>query len=103
MSQSLEDLINIEHVDHCYDEALDVVAKLRENVDSTLQRLLAFKESWTCQEVLANRLEQWMSFAERELDSIQNHANGHMRQFWVGSKLVKVNALFFVEQFEVYI
>lgn len=83
ISQSLQDLINVEDPDDRYAEALDVIVKLQETVEFSLRRLLAFKENWSTQELLVDRLEHWMAIAERGLANINDPSGGHMRQFWV--------------------
>lgn len=83
LARKLQNLINIEDPDDRYGEALDAIIRLQENVDLSLRRLLAFRESWSNQEMLVNRLENWMSRAERELATVNDPTGGHMRQFWV--------------------
>lgn len=83
-ARNLQNLVNIEDPDDCYGEALEAIVRLQENVDFPLRLLLAFRESWSNQEMLVNRLENWMSRAERELATVNDPAGGHMRQFWVG-------------------
>ena len=83
IARGLQDLINIENPDTRYERALDTIIKLQENVDFSLRRLLAFRESWSNQEMIVNRLENWMSRAERELAGIDDPMGRHMRQFWV--------------------
>ena len=83
IAQSLQELINVEDPEDRYGEALDVIVKLQENVESSLRRLMAFRESWSTQELLVDRLEHWMSGAEKGLANIQDPSGGHMRQFWV--------------------
>lgn len=83
LARGLQDLINVEDPDDKYGEAFDVIVKLQENVNFSLRRLLAFRENWNNQEMLVNRLENWMSRAERELATVNDPTGGHMRQFWV--------------------
>lgn len=89
-------MINVEDPDDRYTEALDVIIKLQENVESSLRRLLAFKESWSTQELLLDRLENWMSIAERGLATIHDPSGGNMRQFWVLNSflMLKINISF---------
>lgn len=77
--------MEIEDPEGRYGEALDVIIKLQDEVDSSLRRLLAFKERWTTQEALIMRLENWMNTAERDLAYIHDPSGGNMRQFWVRS------------------
>lgn len=83
LARSLQNLVNIEDPDERYGEAFDRIIKLQENVEFSLRRLLAFRESWNNQEMLVNRLENWMTRAERELALVNDPTGGHMRQFWV--------------------
>lgn len=81
--QNLEELINIDNSDDGYEEALDVIAQLREKVDTSLKRLLAFGDNWRAQEQLVDKLEIWMNGAEKKIQALQDPAVGHTRQFWV--------------------
>lgn len=89
MARGLQELINIEDPEDRYGEALEVIVKLQDDVESSLRRLLAFRDSWYTQENLVNRLEKWMSTAERELASVQDQPDGHMRQFWVSTEFFR--------------
>lgn len=83
MACSLRDLINIENPEDQYGEILDVIVKLQDNIESSLRRLLTFRESWNDQETLMNRVEQWMTMAEKELATLHDPSGSSMRQFWV--------------------
>lgn len=87
VARSLEELVNIEDPEDRYGEALDVIVKLQDNVESSLRKLLSFKESWVNQEMLMNRLENWMTSVEKELNNLRDPSGGHIRQFWVGDKI----------------
>ncbi|XP_076751976.1 uncharacterized protein LOC143424053 [Xylocopa sonorina] len=82
VARGLQDLVNIEDPEDRYGEALDVIVKLQDNVESSLRRLLAFRESWRHQEMLMNRLENWMTTVEKELSIHRDPSAGHIRQFW---------------------
>ncbi|XP_018395811.1 PREDICTED: uncharacterized protein LOC108774246 [Cyphomyrmex costatus] len=79
---SLRDLINIEDPEDRYSEALDVIVKLQDNIESSLKRLLAFRENWNNQEILTNRVEHWITMAEKELTTLHDPSGSSMRQFW---------------------
>lgn len=83
MACNLRDLINIEDSEDRYGEALDVIVKLQDNIESSLKRLLAFRESWNNQETLINRVEHWMIMAEKKLATLSDPSGSSMRQFWV--------------------
>lgn len=85
MACSLRDLINIEDPEDHYGEILDVIVKLQDNIESSLRRLLAFRESWNNQETLMSRVEQWMTMAEKELAILRDPSGSSMRQFWVST------------------
>ncbi|XP_076391990.1 muscle-specific protein 300 kDa-like isoform X2 [Megachile rotundata] len=82
VARSLQELVNIEDPEDRYGEALDVIVKLQDDVESSLRRLLAFRESWSNQDALMNRLENWMNKVEKELGSLHDPSGGHIRQFW---------------------
>ena len=83
VARNLQELVNIEDPEDRYGEALDVIVKLQDNVESSLRKLLSFRESWCNQETLMNRLENWMTLVEKELVSLRDPSGGHIRQFWV--------------------
>lgn len=85
MACSLRDLINIEDPENHYGEILDVIVKLQDNIESSLRRLLAFKESWNNQDTLMSRVEQWMTMAEKELAMLRHVSGSSIRQFWVST------------------
>lgn len=86
VARSLQELVNIEDPEDRYGEALEVIVKLQDNVESSLRRLLAFRENWYNQEALMNRVESWMTTVEKELETIRDPSGGHIRQFWVRIK-----------------
>jgi len=57
--------------------------KLQDDIESSLKRLLAFRESWNNQELLTNRVEHWITMAEKELVTLRDPSGSSMRQFWV--------------------
>lgn len=85
VARGLQELVNIEDPEDRYGEALDVIVKLQDNVESSLRKLLSFRESWCNQEMLMNRLENWMTLVEKELVSLRDPSGGHIRQFWVSN------------------
>ncbi|KAG5317017.1 SYNE1 protein, partial [Acromyrmex heyeri] len=82
VARSIRDLIDIEDPEDRYGEALDVIVKLQDNIESSLKRLLAFRESWNNQEILTNRVEHWITMAEKELATLHDPSGSSMRQFW---------------------
>lgn len=93
VARGLRDLVNIEDPEDRYGEALDVIVKLQEDIESSLRRLLAFKDSWNNQETLTDRLEQWMTTAEKELVVLRDPSGSSMRQFWVSILLILARCL----------
>lgn len=90
VANSLRDLINIEDPEDRYGEALVVIVKLQDNIESSLKRLLAFRDSWNNQEILTNRVENWMIRAEKELATLKDPSGSSMRQFWVSVLSISV-------------
>lgn len=86
VARGLRDLIDIEDPEDRYGEALDVIVKLQDNIESSLRRLLAFRESWNNQETLMNRVQDWMTRAEKELGTLRDPSGSSMRQFWVSAR-----------------
>lgn len=87
LSQRLRNLVNIEDPKDQYSEALDVIMKLQENIESSLRRLLAFKNNWNKQEEMTYQLEEWMTRAEKELAVLCN-SEICMGEFWVSALLI---------------
>lgn len=85
VARGLRDLVNIEDPEDRYGEALDVIVKLQDDIESSLRRLLAFKDSWNNQATLTDRLDQWMTIAEKELAVLRDPSGSSMRQFWVSA------------------
>ncbi|XP_014611314.1 PREDICTED: uncharacterized protein LOC106790722 [Polistes canadensis] len=82
VANRLEELVTIENSEDHYNEVLDEIVKLRDNIESSLRRLLSFRENWSSQQKLINRIEGWMTTAEKELVPLSNTSSGNMRRFW---------------------
>ncbi|XP_043492345.1 nuclear anchorage protein 1-like isoform X2 [Polistes fuscatus] len=82
VANRLEELVTIENSEDHYNEVLDEIVKLRDNIESSLRRLLSFRENWSTQQTLINRIEGWMTTAEKELVPLSNTSSGNMRRFW---------------------
>lgn len=83
IANRLEELVTIENSEDRYNEVLDVIVKLQDSIESSLRRLLSFRENWSTQQTLINRIENWMTTAEKELVPLSDTSNGSMRRFWV--------------------
>ncbi|XP_023315049.1 nesprin-1-like [Trichogramma pretiosum] len=81
-SHELLSMITIENMDNCYEEAYCDIDKLKNDVNHSLRRLISFRESWDNQELLVNKLENWMVRAERELSNVNNPVSGQMARLW---------------------
>nr|XP_050845627.1 muscle-specific protein 300 kDa-like [Vespula vulgaris] len=82
IANRLEELVTIENSEDRYNEVLDVIVKLQDSIESSLRRLLSFRENWSTQQTLINRIENWMTTAEKELVPLSDTSNGSMRRFW---------------------
>ncbi|XP_067009872.2 muscle-specific protein 300 kDa isoform X2 [Anabrus simplex] len=85
VARRLQELVSCPGLETCYDEHLEVITKLQEDVNFNLRRLLSFRETWTAYEILSDKLGFWMKNAERELAnfSAQGTTPGtNMRHFW---------------------
>lgn len=76
-------MITVENMDTCYEEAYCDIDNLKNDVNKSLRRLMSFRESWDNQEMLVNKLENWMVRAERELADVNNPVSGQMARLWV--------------------
>jgi len=83
MACDLRELINIEDPKNQYNEVLDMIMKLQEDVNSSLRRLFVFKEMWDKQEAIIIRVNEWIIIAERQLSQIHNEEKKSISQFWV--------------------
>ena len=86
IAHRLQELVTCLGLEARYDEHLEVILKLQDDVNSNLQRLLTFRDTWSSFETMTNKLVYWMKEAEQDLEimSAQNLPPGaNMRQFWV--------------------
>jgi hypothetical protein len=83
MACDLRELINIEDPKNQYNEVLDMIVKLQEDVNSSLRRLFAFKEMWDKQEAIIIRVDEWIVVAEKRFNEIHNSSKRSTSQFWV--------------------
>lgn len=85
ITKSLQNLIVCSGLENECSNALDMLLKLQEDVDSRLTRLTAFKENWVTYDHLIDRIEGWMKIANRELEFITPEnitTTGNLRRFW---------------------
>ncbi|KAJ9589800.1 hypothetical protein L9F63_027940 [Diploptera punctata] len=85
IAHRLQELVTCLGLEARYDEHLETILKLQDDVNTNLQRLLTFRDTWTLHEVMINKLEYWMREAEQDLDAMSAHSvttGGNMRQFW---------------------
>lgn len=88
IARRLQELVTCIGLEARYDEHLEVILKLQDDVNSNLRRLLAFRDTWSVYDLMVDKLEFWMKGAERDLDIISAEtvpAGGNMRQFWVNT------------------
>jgi nesprin-1 len=86
VARRLQELVTCIGLEARYDEHLEVILTLQDEVNSNLRRLLAFRDTWSAYELMTDKLEIWMKGAERDLDIISAETvppAGNMRQFWV--------------------
>ncbi|EZA53953.1 hypothetical protein X777_05796 [Ooceraea biroi] len=89
MSCDLHDLIKIEVSENQFDKPLDVIVKLQHDTNSSLRKLLAFKEIWNKYESLIDCSEKSLKIAEQELVKIyttegksESEGKPDVRHFW---------------------
>ncbi|XP_047344558.1 muscle-specific protein 300 kDa-like isoform X1 [Vespa velutina] len=82
VANRLEELVTIENSEDRYNGVLDVIVKLQDSIESSLRRLLSFRENWSTQQTLINRIENWIITAEKELVPLSDTSSGNMRRFW---------------------
>lgn len=86
IADGLQKLVNCSGLHGKYNEPLEVVVKLQDDVSGHLRRLIAFKENWTEYDHLTDRLEHWIKVAEKEIANVTITPDvcppGNMRQFW---------------------
>ncbi|KAJ9594435.1 hypothetical protein L9F63_014160, partial [Diploptera punctata] len=85
IAHRLQELVTCLGLEARYDEHLETILKLQDDVNTNLQRLLTFRDTWTSHEVMINKLEYWMREVEQDLDAMSAHnviTGGNMRQFW---------------------
>lgn len=84
VAQRLKQLVNCTGIEQTYEDALEVIMKLQEDVNNNLHRLIAFRETWCSYNLLTDKVEYWMREAEQELANVESQVPqaGNMRQFW---------------------
>ena len=88
VARRLQELVTCNGLEARYDEHLEVILTLQDDVNSNLRRLLAFRDTWSVYDLMVDKLEFWMKGAERDLDIISAETvppGGNMRQFWVST------------------
>lgn len=84
-------MVSCAGLEESYDEYLETVLRLRDDVNDNVHRLVAFRESWRAYEVLMERLGCWLSEAELELSDMEKKPpTTNMRRFWVSPKFLSV-------------
>ncbi|KAJ9579103.1 hypothetical protein L9F63_024794, partial [Diploptera punctata] len=81
IAHRLQELVTCLGLEARYDEHLETILKLQDDVNTNLQRLLTFRDTWTLHEVMINKLEYWMREAEQDLDAMSAHSVT-TGQFW---------------------
>lgn len=97
IAHRLQELITCVGLEARYDEHLEVILKLQDDVNSSLRRLLAFRDTWSTYDLMVDKLEFWMRGAEKDLDIISTETvppGGNMRQFWVNISVKILNVIF---------
>ncbi|CAG2061025.1 unnamed protein product [Timema podura] len=85
VAHRLQEIVMCRDLDARYDEHLEVILKLQDEVNTSLRRLLAFGDAWSIYDLMTDKLDSWMQRAERELNSVSAQTvppGGNMRQFW---------------------
>lgn len=88
VARRLQELVTCIGLEARYDEHLEVILTLQDDVNSNLRRLLAFRDTWSAYDLMVDKLEFWMKGAEKDLDIISAQTippGGNMRQFWVNT------------------
>jgi flagellar biosynthesis chaperone FliJ len=85
VAHSLQELVTCVGLEANYNQHADAVSKLQDTVQTNLQRLLAFRQSWNKYEDLCEKVEAWARESEGYLKSLSNQklTTANMRQFWV--------------------
>lgn len=79
MAHGLQSIVTCPGLDSAYEEHLSALLALQDTVNSSLSRLVAFRESWNTYDLLANRLEDWM----KSVSNVETETPTSMRKFWV--------------------
>lgn len=93
IAHRLQELVTCIGLEARYDEHLEVILKLQDDVNSNLRRLLAFRDTWSTYDLMVDKLEFWMNGAEKDLDIISPQTvspGGNMRQFWVNIYILSI-------------
>lgn len=91
IAEKLQELVICSELEETYNESLEIIKKLQEDVQNNLKRLMAFRDMWGSYNLLSDKLEVWLKDAEDELSRIESSEEseapvpGQMRQFWVST------------------
>lgn len=85
IANGLQELVSCSSLHGKYNEPLEVVLQLQDEVNGHMRRLVAFRENWTEYDTLTDRLETWMKKADKEISHMAASpagTPGNMRHFW---------------------
>ncbi|GLH12192.1 Nesprin-1, partial [Gryllus bimaculatus] len=85
VARRLQELVLCPGLEARYDEHLEVIAKLQEDINKNLHCLLSFRDTWRNYVTLTEKLFQWMIYAEKELANISSEdqrPGTNMKHFW---------------------
>lgn len=85
LATKLQSLINASSLEGKYNEPLDALRKLEDDINKNLRKLLAFKETWSIYEILTEKLEYWIKAAGNEIKSVDVsnfEQPSNLRNFW---------------------
>ncbi|XP_034243004.1 nesprin-1-like [Thrips palmi] len=82
-AHTLQTMVSCPALENNYDEQLETVLALRDEVGDNLQRLQAFREAWKAYEALTDRLGFWLAEVEMDLTDMEAKApTENMRRYW---------------------
>ncbi|CAH1990103.1 unnamed protein product [Acanthoscelides obtectus] len=84
VARRLQELVQCADLEQAYAESLEIIQKLQEDVQSKLDRLISFRDSWTIYNMQSDKVEYWLREADMELRKLEvpSVPRGHLRQFW---------------------
>lgn len=70
VERRMKEIVKWIGIEERYDENLEVIIKIKEDVNYNIRRILEFRDKWYEYEIMVEKMEFWMKGDEKDLDII---------------------------------